>query len=71
MARKIWIGILGFAVGMFVVIGIGLVYSVAKGLEPPRTLGGLFVIAGAVYRSYRAMLDRIENRVGKVKRPHY
>ncbi len=63
MARKMWIGILGFGLFLFFLIDVLFVwYGATHGLK--RALGAILAFGWATWQTYRAMMIRVHSKPG-------
>lgn len=61
MARKVWIGILGFGLVLFILFDIGVVY-VAVSSHGVRGYGALLIPAIVTWQVYLALMKRLNSK---------
>jgi hypothetical protein len=62
MGRKIWIGILGFGLLLFVLLDMGLVWYLVTSKSNARGYGGLLIPIFATWQAYLALKKRIDSK---------
>jgi hypothetical protein len=62
MARKVWIGILGFGLFLFVMLDLGLVWYLVDSKPGVRGYGALLIPIFATWQVYIALKKRIDSK---------
>jgi hypothetical protein len=65
MARKVWIGILGFGLFLFVLLDLGLVWYLITSKSSARGYGSLLITIFATWYVYIALKRRIDSKPEK------
>jgi inner membrane protein involved in colicin E2 resistance len=65
MARKVWIGVLGFGLFLFVMLDFGLLWYLINSKSSARGYGSLLILIFATWHVFVALKRRIDSKPEK------